>query len=273
MTSVEEVARQTLIALGMWRLPVDPEAIAREEGIELAPGRYSESFDARIEYVCPPGAFVIYYRAAEYGPTLGRVRFSIAHELGHFYLPEHRRYLLAGGRHNSVTDFRSKDPREAEADEFAAALLMPGDLFHEAMRRRGLRNCSLDQLCRLAEETFRASVTSVVRRYCTFDWEPCGMVISARGRVRWSLFSEGMRPLGLNYLKNATPVPPPSPTARVAGELARTGRSSPDQGRIDAGVWFDRPRCAELWEESMALGRTGLVLTFLVPDRGEVDDG
>ncbi len=275
MDDIEEVARSTLLALGLYRLPVDPEAIAREEGIELAPGGYSDTFDARIEYVDPPGTFILYYRTAEHGPTPGRVRFSQAHELGHFYLPAHRLYLLRGHTHNSVTDFRSRDPREAEADEFASALLMPRDLFFDAMGRRGQTVCSLADLCRLADQTFQTSVTSTVRRYCAFDCEPCGMVMSEAGRVVWALFSLGMRPLGLSYIPVGSPVPAPSRAAEVGSRHSKHGPAGVAEGRVDAGVWFDSPRCGWLWEESMPLGRTGRVLTFLVPDEaggGDRDD-
>src|SRR4051794_26996765 len=84
---IEAVAKATLIALRMWRLPVNPLAIAKEEGIELAPGRYGEKFDARIKFIGSAKTFILFYRESCYGPTEGRVRFSIGHELGHFYLP------------------------------------------------------------------------------------------------------------------------------------------------------------------------------------------
>ena len=45
---IAEDARQVLEAFNMWRLPVDPSAIAREEGIELAEGQYGAGFDARV---------------------------------------------------------------------------------------------------------------------------------------------------------------------------------------------------------------------------------
>ena len=109
---IETLAKNHLIALGMWRLPVNPLAIAKEEGIELAPGRYGKKFDARISFIRSANTFILFYKEAGYGPTDGRVRFSIGHELGHYYLPHHRSYLLSGHSHNSVTDFRSREPRE-----------------------------------------------------------------------------------------------------------------------------------------------------------------
>lgn len=80
-------AEEVLRALKLWKLPVDPFAIIREEKILLAPGAYDEGFGARIEYFPPHKQFGIFYRQS--GRTSGRIRFSLSHELGHFYLPEH----------------------------------------------------------------------------------------------------------------------------------------------------------------------------------------
>src|SRR3989442_2276580 len=52
----------------------------------------------------------------------GFQNFSIAHELGHYFLEGHVDAVLAhGGRHESHAGFGSDDPYEIEADYFAAA--------------------------------------------------------------------------------------------------------------------------------------------------------
>lgn len=61
-------------------------------------------------------------------PNSTRERFTLAHELGHYHIPEHRKQLLAGCRsHGSYAGaFDGSDsPEELEADTFAANLLMP----------------------------------------------------------------------------------------------------------------------------------------------------
>jgi hypothetical protein len=263
---IEALAKKHLIALGMWRLPVDPLAIAREEGIELAPGRYGAKFDARIKFIRLQKTFILFYKKAGFGPTEGRVRFSIGHELGHYYLPHHREYLLSGQSHNSVTDYRSRDPREVQADTFSSALLMPNELFAGALKTRNLTICTLADLSRLAENTFRTSLTSTVRRYLEFDWEECSMIISENGAVKWAKHSESMRALGMGYVASGTPVPNTTPTAKLWAKLAGEPTLEREEGRVDADVWFERPYRSHLWEESMALGYTGQVLTFLTPE-------
>src|SRR5687768_4198009 len=78
-------------------LPIDPLFIANEEGIDVLPGDYDGELEGRIEYHREDGVgqFYLMYgnEVLPFRPK-GRVRFSIAHELGHFYMPEHRGYLL-----------------------------------------------------------------------------------------------------------------------------------------------------------------------------------
>jgi len=270
--SIEDFAKATLTALGMWRLPVDPFAIVREEGIELAPGQYGSKFDARIEYVARARTFILYYKSVTHGRTEGRVRFSLSHELGHFYLPSHRDYLLSGRSHNSVTDFRSRSPQEIEADEFASALLMPRELFTAELKMKGRRFWTLSDLCRMADDVFAASVTSTVRRYCQFDVEPCAMVISEAGRVSWARHSDSMKPLGMSYIEYGAAVPSLSRTAKLWSRLQASDSLDPVEGQTGAEVWYERPYRDRLWEEAMPLGYTGLVLTFLSLQDPDPDD-
>src|SRR6476646_36758 len=86
--TISQVAENVLKTLGMWRLPVNPFEIAKQERIILAPGTYGEQFDARIEYLPDERRFVIYYKAV--ARSDGRIRFSLGHELGHYYLEHHQ---------------------------------------------------------------------------------------------------------------------------------------------------------------------------------------
>jgi hypothetical protein len=213
----------------------------------------------------------VFYKSPGPGRTEGRVRFSLGHELAHYYVPAHREYLLRGENHNSVSDFRSKDPREKEADEFAACLLMPHELFSGELKRRRQKYCTLSDLKKLAEEVFKTSITSTVLRYCGFDCEACAMVVSSAGRVVWARHSDSMKAIGMSYIAADTPIPNGTPTAKLLGKL----KSADDgfcEGGVDAELWYDRPWRKDLWEEAMPLGKTGLVMTFLVHDSSDDRD-
>ncbi len=251
------LAQEILDAFEIEKLPVDPLYIANEEGIALAPGSYGEGFDARLEHY-GDDLFAIFYKSDGWSP--GRQRFSIAHELGHFYLAEHRQVLRAGLFHDSEVDFRSTQGIEREADEFAAALLMPMRQFTTAVRRHSQGVCNLRELVTLANEVFLTSVTSTVLRYVGYNFEPCAVVQSTEGRVDWAFHSEDMRALGMGYVPKGAVVPPQSVTA-----LARDG-GSPAGRAVPPEVWYERPRADALWEECIPLGSEGRVITFLTAD-------
>lgn len=262
--SVSETATNVLKILGMWRLPVDPEAIAREEGIQLEPGRYGPEFDARIEYVRAAGRFVIYYAEPSRERPEGRVRFSLSHELGHYYLARHRELLLGGQTHDSVADYRSNDPLEREADEFAASLLMPKELFRKEVESFRQQVCDLSDLCRLAEDRVHASLTSTTRRYCESDVEACSVVFSVDSHVRWAVHSEDMRRMGMGYIQFGDRVPQQSRTASVWASGAVSACAEVTKGAVEPAVWYEHPHyTGKLWEEAMPLGNAGVVLTLL----------
>lgn len=252
-------AEEVLKALDMWSVPVDPLAIVGQEGIELVPGDFGEGFDGRIRYLSEVRTFALAYQMQGRGRSRGRVNFTLGHELGHYYL--HRDYLLSGRSHGSKSDFRSSDEMEQEADEFAASLLMPLELFRAEVKRYRQHVCVLKELCDLAENRLGASVTSTVRRYCQADIEPCAAVFSRDGTVKWACYSEDMRRLNMGFVPFGQPLPRGSRSVQFSGELASAGHI---EGEIMASEWFERPYYrGKLWEETMLLGGDGLALTYL----------
>jgi hypothetical protein len=261
---IRQTAEMVLRDLGQWRLPVEPLRIAQEEGIHLAPGNYGRGFDARIEHFPEFNRYGIYYQVAGFSRNAGRVNFSIAHELGHFYLPQHRERLQAGSRHNSISNFGSKDPIEKEADRFAAHLLMPQELFvdHVKLHHSGL--CTLKNICTMAER-LGTSVTSTAIRYCDCGIDATLVVFSQDRIVQWSWPSEDMRSLGMWYVKPATAIPAGSRTAILYDR--RQGGAADDfiEGSVDAHTWFEWAKRDCLWEEAMVLGNCVLTYLALVP--------
>ena len=70
------------------------------------------------------GGFFLPFRIA--ADNDGYQRFSIAHELGHFFVEGHLDYIpFVHGVHRSRAGYISQDRYEREADCFAAGLLIP----------------------------------------------------------------------------------------------------------------------------------------------------
>ncbi|MDX8451014.1 ImmA/IrrE family metallo-endopeptidase [Mesorhizobium captivum] len=116
------VLRQMKIE-GLW---VDPEAIAATKGIMVQPKPDTASGVSGMLIKAGDDFGIIY---ATNIPSRGFQRFSISHELGHYFIEGHPEALLTTGVHQSRAGFVSGDPFEQEADHFAAALLMPESPF------------------------------------------------------------------------------------------------------------------------------------------------
>jgi hypothetical protein len=264
----DEIEAKVQEVLKDWELeetmPIDPLHIAKEEGIEVLPGDYDDCIEGRIEYHKENGIgqFYLMYGNAKlpFRPD-GRVRFSIAHELGHFYLTEHRKYLLSGRFHNSVTDFVSTEPWEREADKFAASLLMPTEMFRDQVRDRA-DFLTLQDLSNLASNVFQTSLTSTVRRYVDMNFEPCCMVMAEKGVIKWSKSSEDMRKQALGWTNSGSKLPPNSLTAKaIISKLSGTQLTS--SGSVDSSVWFNRQNSCQMFEETLLLTNWGRTLTFI----------
>ncbi|MEQ6390321.1 ImmA/IrrE family metallo-endopeptidase [Bacillaceae bacterium S4-13-58] len=119
--------------LKKWRItspPVQVEEIAKKEGLALV---YKESENDKWSGML--------YRKGKTGIIavndkhhLNRQRFTIAHELGHFFLSEDDTDVYVD---NAVIRFRNEtsslgtDMEEIEANNFAAELLMPEDFIRK----------------------------------------------------------------------------------------------------------------------------------------------
>lgn len=108
-----------------------------------------------------------------------RDRFTVAHEIGHYALHP----LVPHDRQHTATDFTiwHDASEEAEANVFAAELLMPEFLFRP--RSRG-KNPSLALLDSLAEE-FRCSFMATAFQYVHYTNEQVALVVSEGDQICW----------------------------------------------------------------------------------------
>ena len=121
---------------GFTSLHIDPKVIASTAGIGVMPWKPTKL-----------GVSGFLMRAGDqfgigYSTAIGNAgfeNFTIAHELGHYFLDGHPEAIFSGGndRHYSKSGFVSDDIHEKEADAFAAELLMPENFFKEALRKSG----------------------------------------------------------------------------------------------------------------------------------------
>ena len=249
--------------------PVDPAAIANAKGITLSIGPYGDAFDGMLEWRA--GRFHIYGNRRRGGPIdAPRTRFTLAHELGHYYIDDHRHALADGlvAAHRSQCEYESPILAEQEADHFAANLLMPRTRFL-TQARRGAHG--LGGVVALGAH-FNTSITSTAIRYAALDVTPCAVVKWTWQGYAWKrLSSSTFQARFRKTVEAPDELADGSPTRRA---LAR--EAPPEAGCFESGTtasaWFPRVgqgdwRDVILIEQAIPLGRFG-VLTFLRPEGG-----
>jgi len=240
------------------RLPVDPFAIAAAHDIiveakpDTAPGvsgmllRYGDVFG------------ILY---AVHVPSEGFQRFSVGHELGHYFLDGHVDHILPqDGVHASHAGFISADPYELEADQFAAGLLMPSGPFRRAIGKRPPGLIAIEALA----ETCRTSLTATAIRYAELSEDAVAVVVSTGGSIDFCRLSETMKSLKqLTWPRRGMVVPANTVTARLAGDPGRVARADRDEGDVDILDWLGGVRSVPTTEEVAGLGSYGKTLTVL----------
>lgn len=251
---IEKLAEEVLQAYGQKAVPVDLAGIAAAERIELCPGDYGDDFHGRIEYLPRHGTFALFHqRLPDRFP--GRVRFTIGHELGHYFIEEHREILMRGIAHYSEESFTAKNPIEKEADQFASALLIPRKAVEAAMKAHGF--LTLDGIFNLAIRC-QSSARAAALRYIALASEPCVVIVSKDGKVLYSRSSEDAEVRGFGGLGQKT-VPAGSPTSMAAVTVGKTIGAE-----TSTTAWFSpRYRSSDLWEDAQQLGQSSTVLTLL----------
>ena len=258
-------AQEILAEVAVSALPVDPYAIAQQYEIECRSG-HLEGCSGCL--TLRNGAFRIVYHG---GWGEGFSRFTVAHELGHYFIPGHPQALFPdnAGEHRSDSGYTSKDGIEREADHFATNLLMPASLFSVALGRQAGRGLSAIEA--LADEC-ATSLTATSIRYAELCDVPVAVILSSGERVNWCFRSEPFKEICPNWLPKGSIVPPASATHEFNKNEPNVvcRRRREQSSYLDA--WLDDAPSVEMQEDILGLGRYGKTLTVLFLDEVPTDD-
>jgi len=250
---------ETLVReLGIDSLPVDPFAIAARHNIVVEPKR--DAAEGVSGMLLRHGdEFGILYAALV--QSEGFQRFSIAHELGHYFLDGHIDHVLPqDGMHASHAGFVSPDPYELEADNFASGLLMPASLFRRALGKHEAGFAAVES----AASQCRTSLTATGIRYAELSEDAVAVIVSTGPAIDYCCLSETMKSLPqLTWLKRGSPVPRGTATAKLNSDPGRIARADRDEADIDIMDWLGGSRSAQATEEVIGLGGYGKTLTVL----------
>lgn len=189
-SKIIKVVETVFSAHGMPRFPLDVPAVAVEahkifgwsDPISKVEAANIDRFEGALFHNGDRTAWMLLYNNAIESP--GRVRFTQAHELGHYVL--HR--LQYEGFQCGESDILVKPDEvniESQADLFASFLLMPIDDF----RRQIQGPVDLNILGQCAER-YGVSLTAAVLKWLQFTDEQAIFVVSRDGFVDWAWSSE-----------------------------------------------------------------------------------
>ena len=264
-------AEQVIRDLGIAGLPIDPVAIARGRHIEVM-AKPASAAGVSGMFIRLGEQYGIAY--ATHIDNLGFQHFSVAHELGHYFLPGHVDAVLADRDiHKSRAGFISGDRYELEADHFAAGLLMPAPLFNAALRRAGDGLAAVEQLAALCE----TSLTATAIRFTQCSRDPVAIVVSTGSHIDYCFMSDALRDFdGIDWIRKRQALPRNSVTFAFNRNPNNVLRALRVEDEGDLQDWFGCLRSFALSEDVIGLGSYEKTLTVLygieLPDDEEDDE-
>ncbi|MEQ1854895.1 MAG: ImmA/IrrE family metallo-endopeptidase [Longimicrobiales bacterium] len=191
------------------------------------------------------------------GQSRGRERFSIAHELGHFYMPTHKDKPMGWcGEEDMTARAGSGKQYEWEANDFAAELLMPRRPFQSDAQGR---DPIFRDLVELADPgMYDVSVTAAALRYVEVTSEACALVCSRAGAIEWVAKSDAFR-YRVPWRGDALP------GASVARAVCNGAEPNDGAETLDPYVWLEVEHgdSLEVFESTLSIPSQGQVLSLV----------
>ena len=159
----------------------------------------------------------------------GFIRFTVAHELGHYVLPGHADHLFPTGQglHESRSGFISGDRYERQADHFASALLMPEARFRNAINSAGQGFAAIERIAKL----FQTSITATAIRYAKFTDDAVAVIVSSGRKIDYCFMSDRIRDLrGITWIKKGDFLPSGTATAEFNADPANVDQAKKEEG-------------------------------------------
>jgi len=163
------------------------EKIILDEGLSVFYDSYEDAFDGMTIY--DRGKFYIHLNTDRGNrKNSERGRFTLAHELGHYFIDAHRIGLKKGllEAHPSKTNKTQYTTIEREADYFASCLLMPEVRFCKDIAGKKFNAEIID----LLKTEYKVSRTACALRFADIGNYPLLVVYAENSIIKWSYSSE-----------------------------------------------------------------------------------
>lgn len=199
-----------------WQDPITKVQAAPIKGFDgaLFPG------DGRKEWL-------LLYNDALTSP--GRVRFTQAHELGHYILHRMTRESFQCSDADMLNWSQDDLDIEAQADLFASYLLMPLDDY----RKQVTTQVDIEILSACAER-YGVSLTAAILKWLQYTDEKAVLVMSNDGFINWAWSSQPAVRAGAFFRTRGNVIPLPEGSLAANQEITHNRQGT----KIPATIWF-----------------------------------
>lgn len=181
-------------------------------------------------------------------------RFILAHELGHYLM--HRNIApFYNDTENDFWEWRSSKHHENEANEFAAELLMPTEIFLSLSRKEPF---SIDYVLKIKSQ-FKTSLTATAIRFAEKGHDPILLLCSQYNIVKWFIKNEAF-PFAKISVHGKIPV------NTVSYEYYKHNKTYTQPEEIDPKDWHIVDRYfgeLKYYEQCIYFDYYGYVLSFI----------
>jgi IrrE N-terminal-like domain len=254
---------------GVDRFPVDVPSLAMEaarifgwsDPITQVQAANIKGFDGALFPGDGRKEWLLLYNEAVSSP--GRVRFTQAHELGHYILHRQLRESFQCSDADMLNWSKDDKDIEGQADLFASYLLMPLDDYRKQV------TAAVDlYLIGHCADRYGVSLTAAILKWLQYTDEKAVLVMSNDGFINWAWSSEPAIKAGAFFRtrNNVIPVPDGALAANADIKLDRAGT------QISASIWFPHASTdTPLREMKIYAEQYGVVLSLLhLPRSAEV---
>lgn len=251
------------VSLGMNDFIVSIDSVVEKAGYELFEEKFGDNFSGMSKSLGGGFYLIVFNTDHNWGEKFRR--FTIAHELGHLTIPEHRAILDTKSLHRSNAEYNSKDEIEIEADKFAINLLAPRIPFQEAINKAKFNADTINRL----SEMFNISTYATALRFIELTSLACSLIINRTdGNVVYERRSKKLLDGFYHPFLFRQKIPQDTYTFDFIN-----CQSTEHDSLIDLNNWYPNLRQKIKANESvLELGYNKYILTLLEPHQSSMND-
>ena len=193
--------------------------------------------------------------------SAGRIRFTQAHELGHYILHRQQRDQFQCSAEDMLHWSAGERDMEAQADTFASYLLMP---MHDFRKQVDCDAIDLDMLGDVAERRYGVSLTAAILKWLSYTERSAVFVMSNDGFMDWAWSSEPAFQAGAYFAARQKTIEIPSGSLAANESIGHERHGA----ELSANIWFkNAPKDLSLREMKISADNYGKIMTLLILPR------